>query len=346
MSISSLKRKSLSNEQDAYRKHPRLDLETPTAASNIDINKFPYEMRLKIYEWAIGNRTIHVHSKMVTRGGKDYARVFHNTCRCPWSETEIYNACAKPDASPDSDTQSKTFLYPHKLCNHCPENCSHLNNGFPALEPLPAVDLSILATSLEAKVEARKLFYSTNTFSFDKELHLNAWLQTVPRDMKPYVRSIHLKTCLCEPEVMVRLSTELPNLKRVHISIVWFGFVTCNRLMARKRDVAEAFRPLRQLQKLKNFTVVMHDVLAPTMTGCPGGEHDEATHGDDMDYMDSELGKEHVFWDYSDPTHDGWYSSKEDNIHNVEARKELCRVWAEEIRDVVLSPEVEDREDS
>lgn len=347
MSISRLKRKGLANEQDEPRKHPRLDLKTPKAASNIDISKFPYDIRLQIYEWAVGNRTIHVRSKTVTRGGKDYTMVFHHTCRCPWSETEIYNACAKPDASPDSNTQGKTFLYPHKLCSHCPENCSHLNNGFPALEPLQAVDLSILATSSEAMVEARKLFYSTNTFSFDKESLLRKWLPTVPPDMKPWVRSIHLQNA--DPglgSVIARLPTELPNLKRLHISLVWFGFVTCNRLIAYKMNIAEAFRPLRQLQKLKTFTVVMHDVLAPTMTGCPGGYHDEATHDDDLNYMDSDLGQEHVFWEYHDSTHRGEYLSREDNTHNVEARKELCRVWAEEIREVVLSPEVGDGEDS
>ena len=356
MSISNLKRKHFLSEQDEPRKHPRLDPKSPTAASNIDINKFPYDIRLQIYEWVVGNRTIHVRSKTVTRGRKDYTTFYHHTCRCPWSETEIYNACAKPDASPESEIQGKTFVYPHKLCSHCPENCSHLDHGFPALEPLQAVDLSILATSSEAMVETRKLFYSTNTFSFDGESLLKQWLPTVPRDMKPWVRSIHLEAV--RPflpglrKVIARLPTELPNLKRLHISIVWFGFVTCRRLiadhplMADKMNIPEIFRPLRQLQKLKTFTVVMHDVMDPWVAGCPGGYHDEATHDGDVSYSHANPSQKHLFWDYFDLTHGGECSSWEDNTHDVERRKELCRVWAEEIRDVVLSPEVRDGKDS
>lgn len=339
MSIVSLEQGASSLSLDEQDGH----LETPTAATNIDLAKFPDEIRLHVYEWTVGKRTIHVRSKQVTEGPKTYIQIFHHTCRCPYSETEIYNACSKSIASPDSDTQGKLAIYPHKLCSHCPENCTHRDNGFPALEPLKAVDLSLLATSSEANDEAKKLFYSTNTFSFQWERDLRSWLLTVPADMKPWVRSLHLKTSVFAGELtqtIAQLPAELPNLRTVHISIIWFGFVTCRRLNHDEKEIAKIFRPLRQLQKLKTFTVVMKDVLAPSFTGCTTWEHDAGTHDYEKETPGSELDQDHLFWDHGDSSHCGEYRSKEDNTNNVEVRRELCRVWAEEIREVVLSAEV------
>ena len=103
------------------------------------------------------------------------------------------------------------------------------------------------------------------------------------------------------------LPLHFPKLESLHMSTTLFSHVTCFRL-SQGMAFTEMFLPLRQLARLRVFKMVITD--HGVRDSCPQEVHDNETHAREPRY---------TFW----------------------ARKEVRRVWAEEIRDVVLGGGVE-----
>ena len=108
-------------------------------------------------------------------------------------------------------------------------------------------------------------------------------------------------------DLLHKLPSQFPELASLHVAITLGGYVTCFWL-SQGTEITGMFCPLRQLRRLGVFTVVINDTQ---MTNeCTQDVHDEKTHASAARY---------TFF----------------------ARKEVRRVWAEEIREVVLGGEVE-----
>ena len=197
----------------------------------------------------------------------------------------------------------------------------------------PFLDTQILQVSREARYEGLKLLYGTNMRSFADPWILKKWLgmtdsledapwsQTLmpPWGMVASIRHLRLdlrldtvswEQIIVEPrrmeglwrDILLVLPLHFPNLGSLHLSITLFGYVTCSRL-SQGMELTEMFRPLRQLGRLKVFTVVINDRASREY--CAQEVHDKETHAS---------APRHTFF----------------------ARKEVRTVWAEEIRKLVL----------
>ena len=127
------------------------------------------------------------------------------------------------------------------------------------------------------------------------------------------------KSVLCDT-----LPVGLPGLRTLNLSIELEGFVTCWR-KAQSSAFTSIFRPLRQLQQIEEFTVVMKPDGASDCFGlqklhpdwCGQPVHDQDSHVASDGSHEYSMNKKARFWE----------------------RTEARRVWAEEIRAMVLRTE-------
>ena len=181
------------------------------------------------------------------------------------------------------------------------------------LLPRVTLDLRLLATSSQIRKDATRVIYTTNTFSFQAHNILKRWLQMVPPHLLTYVQHLNIEMPMGYPQFEADswrvlysgdLNAKIPHLKSLSLGVLMHGLVTCwrNNPISR-RAFMNTFRPLRQLNCLQTFTIVinehiMHDVSMHER--CADSTHDEP------------------------PRYSYW------------PRKELRRVWAEEVREMVL----------
>ena len=295
----------------------------PSPAMAFAFDMLPAKIHLEIYRWAVGNRTIHVRDALLSVPNQTKSnglscpyRLRYYVCKSRLSEAEIYESYNKP------------VVFKNRIDWHMRprlETMSNLHFGCICTEQRASlhIDLNILAASREAHDEAVKAFYSTNKWSFRDTSALEKWLAAIPDEFLLLVQHVHLelrmtryvtdvRSGLAEWRVMLShaIHTKLPNLRSLNLTITLGGFATCWR-ESQGEAFTNVFRPLRQLKQLREFTVVMN----PSTDSCEQGLHDENTHTP-FDNC-AEYDKKETFWE----------------------RKELRRVWAEEIRDFVLKRE-------
>ena len=187
------------------------------------------------------------------------------------------------------------------------------------------VDLSWLAVSREIKRDALKIFYRTNTFSFTSPVTLGKWLGTIatpatrwsqslrpPPDLKAIIRKLRLENALIAwstknefdamawPKALFILPKHFPDLTTLHLTITIEGYVNCFR-ESHGFAFVDSFLPLRQLEKLNFFTLV----ILETQDTCKQIMHDTEMH------------------------------EKRARDTHFE-RREIRQIWAEEIRKLVM----------
>ncbi|KAL8792038.1 MAG: hypothetical protein Q9195_005379 [Heterodermia aff. obscurata] len=281
--------------------------------------KLPKEIQYQIYEWLVGNRTLHVKHTlaMVLPAHQIIARHGHLywfTCHAKSTQFDVYNSYAKPVSFEDemgSTLPKENSSFESDVGCRCwlDERARHY------------IDLPLLTVSRETAREALRLFYSTNTWKFTSVDEFRIWLRVIPPEKLTLVHRLHLviyinvfmskpgsnvarwKTALSDQVV-----AQLPNLKVLHIELYVARFVrrvitsppflTFSR-QEKGKDLAKLFEPLQKLANLKHCTVVMID--------------------NKSDYYLKHYG---AMWHGDEPE---W------------KRKEALRVWAEDIRSLILS---------
>ena len=250
----------------------------------------------------MGNRQIHIHSH--------HGRLSHVICRQKLSEMEIFQLFIKPasfrnriDFHLRLAEEPLEVENPHWQCIPCWSTCIR-----------DMLDLRLLATSSEIREQATKLMYQTNTFSFETLPVLNRWLPMVPPHLLACVQHLNIEMPFSHGTITndrfdwalffpKDINAKLPHIKSLNLAVLLDGLVTCWRNTFLRDVCTDTFRPLRQLKHLRTFTIVIN-------------EHKERNPG------------YHVFCE--DQTHD------RNPRYTFWARKEIRRVWAEEIREMVL----------
>ena len=105
--------------------------------------------------------------------------------------------------------------------------------------------------------EARKLFYTTNTFSFEDNAAPQHFLKRVPADLIPHISNVHLEMrmeghALQESSRTARWGTcltdiiakDLVGISSLYLTIYLTGFVTCWR-ESQAEYFTEIFQSLR-----------------------------------------------------------------------------------------------------
>ena len=281
----------------------RSDAHTSSTKSTFPLLKLPKEIQYQVYEWVVGNRTLHVLSQ-TSWPTSSSSFLYCYTCHTGSSQFEVYNSYAKPMIFEDKTEEELSFNFDQGC------NCKFLERG------QYNIDLSLFRVSKEAAREAQRMFYSSNTWHFYDPGVCYDWLAVIPLEKLALVQSLHLvlpvyrymstpgangigwKIVLSD-----HLSTRLPNLKILHLEVYADGFVvepivpsppfeTFTR-QAKETEVTEFFQPLQRLENLKHCTVVMrqHRISGPGI---------------------EQMGP---LW----------------------PRKEALRVWAEDIRSLIMS---------
>ena len=185
-------------------------------------------------------------------------------------------------------------------------------------------DFHFLRVSKEILLEATKLLYSTNTWDFDCPVALGLWIDTIPRNMLPWVRHLRLEMSMGSPTDYrpdFRLTSQwkkvlghvvprqFPSLRTLSLAIYLEGNILCWR-KSQATTFNEMFRPLRSLSRLQSlFVIFLIDNFEDARPGsCSQSLHDDEVH---------RQGAKNTFW----------------------RRKEVGRAWAEEIRAVILDDE-------
>ena len=255
----------------------------------------------------MGSHLIHIYENRET----DY-QLSHYICCQKLSEMEIFQMFITP---PKFKNRIDFHMRPCK--DPVEVEAPHYKCRF-YIRYKEMLDLRPLATSFEIKKEATKLLYSTNTFSFDELNILKRWLSTVPTHLLTHVQHLNIEMPLhgrktIEVEKIfdaagwtsffsTDLHIRLPNIKSLTITLFMQGLVTCWH-NSKKRQIMDTFRPLRQLKHLRTFTVLINE----------DRRHDRHLHEPCAD-REHDKTPRYSFWE----------------------RKELRRVWAEEIREMVL----------
>ncbi|KAG7002102.1 hypothetical protein G7Y79_00029g063980 [Physcia stellaris] len=225
------------------------------------------------------------------------------------SQLEIYEEYAQPvkfknrvdwHMRPREETVSK----PHDDC--CPSSKATLEVGVAT-----TLDLYLLRSSREAHREAGRLLYSSNKWLFDDVSAFRDWLAAVPPVFLPLVQHVGLQ---------MAMSGDLAN---VNSSVATWKTILCDTLPS--SAFTSIFRPLRRLRQIEEFTVVMKpdggsdcfglQKLHPDWCGQPLHDHDSHVASDGS--HEYSMNKKARFWE----------------------RTEARRVWAEEIRAMVLRTE-------
>lgn len=289
----------------------------------------------------MGDRLIHIHEKVplivTPRGGREWGNpeLAHHLCKSRLSEMEHYESYAAPVVFKDRwDMHTRPRQEVDSGNPHCRCGSWHY------LDAPHIVDLSILQLSREARYEGLQFLYKTNSWSFAQPAILDKWLARTnspatrwsrslmpPQNLAGSIRHLRFEMKLYQwvyedrsgtiwtrgeqtdqwRDLLLRLPSQFPRLLTLHVAICLGGYVTCHRL-SRGNDITGMFRPLRLLRGLKVFTVVVND--AQTVDRCTSVMHDEET---------QRVGGRYTFFE----------------------RKEVRRVWAEEMRGVVLGGEME-----
>ena len=188
------------------------------------------------------------------------------------------------------------------------------------------IDLSLLRVSRETAREAPRLFYSSNTWHLHTFQTFCAWRAVLPPEKLALIHHLHLVIPLNKDMSKPRSAAfryktvfsnqfiaQLPNVKVLHLELYLAHFVigptiaspvseTFSR-QAHGKQVMELFQPLQRLKKLKDCTVVMAEV--------------------EFYYSDSA----------------SWYGPEGDRTQLFWKQKEALRVWAEDIKSLVLRRE-------
>ena len=187
------------------------------------------------------------------------------------------------------------------------------------------IDMSFLNVSSETYREARKLFCSTNTFSFSSSGAPKLFLDKVPTDLISHIRSVRLEISLDRQAsieggiislwsdcLAKTISQKFVGIQTLNITIYLMGFVTCWR-KSQHEVIRNLFRPLNKLTHLRHVTVILLEKPNKWCWGwCNQLIHDEDSHGATAGSGRSE---QHL------------------------QRKLLMRQWAEEIRGLILQPQ-------
>ena len=258
----------------------------------------------------MGNRVIHIYDREELVGKPRTAGpLSHSICRQKLSETEIFQLFIKP---PSFKNRIEFHLRP---CEEPVEVDAPHEKCHSRLLPRETLDLRLLATSCQIRRDATRVIYTTNIFSFNALNILKRWLQMVPPHLLTYVQHLNIEVPMqggCPKfetgswRVLYSgdLNAKLPHLKSLSVGVFLNGLVTCWRNNpTSRRAFMNTFRPLRQLKCLQSFTMVINEYV----------KHDGAMHER-----------------CADQTHD------ENPRYSYWVRKELRRVWAEEVREMVL----------
>ena len=279
-----------------------------TSSTTFPLLKLPKEIQYQIYEWVVGNRTLHVLQNMMDWPEPIGGGLYCYTCHTGSSQFDVYNSYTKMIFE-DRTGSALEELNLDQGCRCCFIEREQYN-----------IDLSLLSVSKEAAREAQKMFYSSNTWYFHNPGVLFDWLTVIPSEKLALVQSLHLvihvyrymsapgpygigwKNVLSD-----HVSARLPNLKTLHFELYADGFLvepivpspqiaTFTR-QTKEAEVVEFFRPLQRLEKLKYCTVVMYQLR---------------------------FGGEEVL-----------------NMGPLWPRKEALRVWAEDIRSLIIGESLE-----
>ena len=155
---------------------------------------------IKFIGCAIGVRTIHIDSRS-RNGSRDrdwlaYTKEYHNLVpfgfRC---QSRISDANKKERYNKRGDPRYVLEDHDDAFALSCAHNACFYGNDTFIRGNLATwrLDMRLLLVSWEVNREAKRLFYSTNTFSFKDYLAIYAWLSAIPADMRTIVRSVHLE---------------------------------------------------------------------------------------------------------------------------------------------------------
>ena len=279
------------------------DSHIPSTISAFPFLKLPIEIRCQIYEWVVGNRTLHIQYSLSKRG---YVQCY--ICRARSSQFEIYDSCAKSTTFED---ETGSTLSEEDLSMDYDKGC----RCYRSKRPQHYIDSRLLGVSKEAAREGQRLFYSSNTWHFNQIGLFRAWLASNPPKNLALVHRLHLALHLdndmprsysdlviWKPVLSDQVISQLPNVRYLHLELTVHSFVLqpigSNPLMktlSRQEtgtELEELFRPLQRLAKLRHCTVVMQEGSV----------------------YDGTMGWERTF----------------------SARKEALREWAEDVRGLIL----------
>ena len=276
--------------------------------------------------YVVSDRLIHIQTRVYSRSSKSGQRYYdhricHAICRCELSETDIYNLYAAPVVSQNKmDPHMRPWIeYWEDLHSIC-----RTGDGYSG----QTLDLRLLRISREAGKEATRLFYSTNTFSFENDgrCHewaptLERWVAAIPHNLLFFVRHLHFKmsleghvsnsktlTYVFDHTVLKRVPGIFPSLQSLNLVITLYRYVTCWR-KSQNAVFMQKFLSLSQLKDFKVFTIWFHVDMPRHINFCQP-ICDEETH---------EKKARETYWQ----------------------RREIRRIWAEEIRNLVLGKESE-----
>ena len=287
----------------------------------IDFMDLPFDIRHLIYLKVFGHRLIHIHDKTYLdwRGVAlvDY-KLTYQMCSSQISEDELYEVYSTPVAFKNAmdrhlrpREEPPAYHWPHQACY------DHLHSGMGAANANLLLLLLPQYVSSEFRIEGRKIFYSTTTFSFAQPRTITKWLATVPQDMRHRTKNIHLDidmdwyTSFRIPGVASGnmqwakvtaciIPRDFPNTETLHLSFDFNAIAACWRL-SHAGFLRDMVRPLQGLKKLGNLTVVINERYNPDCRlRLHGASHDK------------------------------------DHKTNYFHRKAIRRIWAEEIRDMFL----------
>lgn len=338
--------------------HP-IRLRRPLLRRTLELNDLPTEVRLKVYRAVVGDRLIHIDEKrrdlpvreipdredpvleIPVLENSDWesalwesaaweiilpedpvslmeTKLTHYICDSRKSELDIYNEYAQPVVFKNKiDYHMRPREEPqcvHAYCDHPDE--------WDTFDTSRLLDLRLLAVSPETRDEAGKALYSTNTWSISHPTTFWKWVAKIPTTSHHLIRHLRLDMEIREIEgefwasgstmaewrdIIRILPAQFPNLRSLNVAIEFDGYVTCYRrsLGAKFTDI---FRPLRLLKDLKVFTVIMDEDTPSKLRGRDGC------------YVIS---------------HDDYAHDNHDKV-TFFRRKEIRRMWAEEVREVVL----------
>ena len=210
--------------------------------------------------------------------GQSSYRMGHYLCQSKVSELDLYASTLKKldavNEAEDHDLPCKhimdTRFDPHRFC----QPGGSFSRDWKPLQ----LNSGLLTVSAETKMEATKLLYSTNTFSFDSLKTMRKWLASIPPDLRVLVQSIRLEIWWCKGKVLEQkndkrlspyvwtkffdqdLAIQLPNLTDLNLAIhLPSRTVRCRD----KQDTTLIcmFLPLHRLKSLKKekLIVVIHE---------------------------------------------------------------------------------------
>ena len=289
--------------------------------SSFPFLKLPKEIQYQIYEWIVGNRTLHVGYSWPEPDDPPFSgHVYWYRCYSQYSQFELYDSYAAPVIFEDKmgsivPQEERKFDF-EKLCL-----CVARTRYF--------VDLRLLGVSKETAREAHRLFYSSNTWNFRHADIFGAWLALTPAEKLALVHRLHLEIPfdhrMSKPGGLVdhwkntltdQAIAQLPSVQVLHLELYVSRFVlqpdtgsppslpgSISR-QAKGNVIAELLQPLQKLKRLKTCTVVMVE-------------------------------KE---YDFAMRLHRrNWYFDNKDRERGLWARKEALRLWAEDIKGLILS---------